>query len=549
MVTRPRLWTFLFVVVCLVLNESAAFGCDNLSGYWENQLYYVANITQNGGGVLGGTMNTSCGALNFDSSVSNINTSTGAFYLRTTSACNVNNPNDPISGSLRATGSTWNNTSNCDDASWSWQYYDANGNAQASTGTFQFIAVPENEDSQAGSWSGLSYLFQAHAVTAITSRHFAGRYFFEDDDNSIGNSETCSGWTGLNPDLIYDSLNKGSINPDGSTGPYPHIGVWQDPTYYATAELNGSSNWTDQVGWGTGGLAQQLAVLFRAFSPAIANGGSNDGYCSFTVHQAVYMITDFGGGIWDYGWYGQNEHVIGAYDSTTALYNASSTTHWTVDSYRGQSGTTLTRRYKFWPALPEPTNVTATVVYSPSLRIDLAWNGSGGDGNGYQVWRSTDHINTYAHADTASTSYQDTSVSANSDYWYCLRATLSVTSPDTPYQGLGTMGPCSSSSPHASTYPQPTSLSINKSTVDHSINECFTMTVGSGAGMTLDTTYTINSVAQTPIIGWPTLDGSGQNTPCTSAGTITGNYVFTGIRNTLNTDGAYVPVNVSLTVQ
>ena len=93
--------------------------------------------------------------------------------------------------------------------------------------------------------------------------------------------------------------------------------------------------------------------------------------------------------------------------------------------------------------------------------------------------------------------------------------------------------------------PQPTSLSISPSSIVQ--GQCYTMYVGNGAYMTLDMQYTLNGAAQPPIIGWPTLDGAGTASPCTSSSTPTGNYVFTAIRNTLNTEwvSVYAPITVN----
>ncbi len=76
------------------------------------------------------------------------------------------------------------------------------------------------------------------------------------------------------------------------------------------------------------------------------------------------------------------------------------------------------------------------------------------------------------------------------------------------------------------------------------------MTVSNGANMTLDVTYTLDGVPQLPIHGWPALNASGINSDpiCVSAGTPLGAYVFTGIRNTLNTSFPFVTVSARITV-
>ena len=54
---------------------------------------------------------------------------------------------------------------------------------------------------------------------------------------------------------------------------------------------------------------------------------------------------------------------------------------------------------------------------------------------------------------------------------------------------------------------QPTSLSISPSTLNQ--GQCYTMTVGNGANMTLDLEYTFNGGPVQTIIDWPSLDANG----------------------------------------
>ena len=87
--------------------------------------------------------------------------------------------------------------------------------------------------------------------------------------------------------------------------------------------------------------------------------------------------------------------------------------------------------------------------------------------------------------------------------------------------------------------PQPTSLEITPSTV-RAGSGSFTMTVGNGAGVTLDYRYTLNGGTEQESSGWPSLEpvsedsGTGQVDVDTGPCTAVGNYVFTSIRNTLN---------------
>ena len=94
--------------------------------------------------------------------------------------------------------------------------------------------------------------------------------------------------------------------------------------------------------------------------------------------------------------------------------------------------------------------------------------------------------------------------------------------------------------------PQPTSLTITPSRIQAGSpgppgSDIYRMTVGNGAGVTLDLQATLNGDATPTIIGWPSLEPAAEGSttgqadivtgPCTAVGS----YVFTGIRNTLNT--------------
>src|SRR6266536_5500182 len=81
--------------------------------------------------------------------------------------------------------------------------------------------------------------------------------------------------------------------------------------------------------------------------------------------------------------------------------------------------------------------------------------------------------------------------------------------------------------------PQPTSLAISPGTLSQ--GQCYTMTAGNGANMTLDFQYTFNSGPVQTVIGWPGLDANGRAYICTSSATAAGAYAFVAIRNTLNT--------------
>jgi hypothetical protein len=96
------------------------------------------------------------------------------------------------------------------------------------------------------------------------------------------------------------------------------------------------------------------------------------------------------------------------------------------------------------------------------------------------------------------------------------------------------------------TAPQPDSLSISTGSVLQ--GGCYILTVGNASNMTLDVRYTFNGGAVQTGIGWPKLDANGQATACTTA-TPRGDYVFTAIRNTLNTSERWVSVDVPITVR
>lgn len=92
--------------------------------------------------------------------------------------------------------------------------------------------------------------------------------------------------------------------------------------------------------------------------------------------------------------------------------------------------------------------------------------------------------------------------------------------------------------------PQPTSLSLSPATISQ--GQCYTMTAGNGANMTLDVQYRLNSGAVQTIPGWPSLDAGGQASVCTSSATAVGTYTFTAIKNTLNS--TWVTVSAAITV-
>jgi hypothetical protein len=96
--------------------------------------------------------------------------------------------------------------------------------------------------------------------------------------------------------------------------------------------------------------------------------------------------------------------------------------------------------------------------------------------------------------------------------------------------------------------PQPASLQITPSSILQGSG--YRISVANGAGVTLDVQYSLNDGVTQTISGWPLLvsDGSsgGYVDIGTGPATSVGKYVFTAIRNTLNT--AWVPLTASVSV-
>jgi hypothetical protein len=95
----------------------------------------------------------------------------------------------------------------------------------------------------------------------------------------------------------------------------------------------------------------------------------------------------------------------------------------------------------------------------------------------------------------------------------------------------------------------PTSFAVSPSTIYKApaTSSCYTISVGNGANMTVDTRYRLNSGAEQTLIGWPALNSSGQAYICTDAQTETGIYTFTGVRRT-GSGEPFLNINVPLTV-
>ena len=103
--------------------------------------------------------------------------------------------------------------------------------------------------------------------------------------------------------------------------------------------------------------------------------------------------------------------------------------------------------------------------------------------------------------------------------------------------------------PLAAVAQSPTSFSVFPSTIYKapSISSCYTIAVGNGANMTVDTRYRLGTGSEQILYGWPTLDANGQAYICTDSVTATGVYTFTGVRRTGSGD-PFLQLNVQLTV-
>ena len=97
-------------------------------------------------------------------------------------------------------------------------------------------------------------------------------------------------------------------------------------------------------------------------------------------------------------------------------------------------------------------------------------------------------------------------------------------------------------------------MSISPASVEQ--GECYTMTVGTTATMTLDVQYTLKPPGGTtgtvqPIEGWPFIPVTPAGPPhafiCTSRMTDVGDYVFTAMKNTLNSTWVAVDARITVT--
>jgi hypothetical protein len=483
-------------------------------------------LSQSGNTLTAGTVyNTICGDLALDTSRTRTVDGSGNIEFWTASACTATSPSvQNFNWHYRFTAGPGDWSSNCDRVVLNeLGFYE--DNSTFGGGTHTLITYPESEQSSQNNpsdyWSEASYVWKGTAVTSASGRHFGGRPFYE-DDNTPSADDNC--WFApLSPTYRYDYLNK----PNG--GPMPNESNWD--------YLDQNESWDDYVGWGP----FSWVTYYRQNSPTIVSNGNN-GSCRAIVGQRMFMVEDWGGGLWDSRPYQDNTHTITIWNVNIANYSTTSTTDWTVQSQRSSN---VAAKYKVWPILQPPTSVAVTDVSSSA--VNLGWGGAGGDFNEYNLWRIPAGGSAAQLGFTRNTLYQDSTVAANSEYYYCVAASRMDIDPIWSTQ-MHTIGPCSDEV-HALTYPQPTSLSVNPGTVRRSLSECYTMTAGNGSNMTLDVQYTLNGVPQQPIIGWPSLNANGQSNPiCTSPITPLGTYAFTDIRNTLNSGMPWVQVNAQITV-
>jgi len=93
---------------------------------------------------------------------------------------------------------------------------------------------------------------------------------------------------------------------------------------------------------------------------------------------------------------------------------------------------------------------------------------------------------------------------------------------------------------------KPVSLSFNPGVVSQ--GGCYTVMAGNGANMTIDIGLIYPGGAGI-ITSWVTLDGNGRSPLlCTSPAQPKGNYNVYGVRNSLDTNGAFIAVNSTITV-
>jgi hypothetical protein len=129
----------------------------------------------------------------------------------------------------------------------------------------------------------------------------------------------------------------------------------------------------------------------------------------------------WGGGLWFYQPYKDNTQSFTIWNANgDAAYAAGQqgSDDWHFGSERGGQV-----RKKFWPVLDAPTNLTFGNVTATS--VQFSWTSTTGDGDGFDIWRSTDGVNFVDYAVSSTASYTDTGVTSGQQYFYYVRARLS----------------------------------------------------------------------------------------------------------------------------
>jgi hypothetical protein len=377
--------------------------CTDFRGLWDDQDFRVWVVSQSGQNISG-TLTTGCGDLSFSGDVG---ATGGSGVINLLIPQNCNGPG--YYTSAYAPSTSW--TANCDRVVLTFQDYTPQGQLTGSPYYSDSISYATGETSGNSivfpDWAASAYVWKATATTTASNRAFVGRAFFE-ADNTSGPNDNCW-WSGLPLSLRYDSLNK------GAGGPYPNINDW--------LTLDSTNSWNDQVGWGD----TYWVTYYRQNSPTVAANGT----CRAIVGQLVDMVSDWGGGLWGYRGYKANTHVITIWNSSASTYAAgkAGSDDWHFGSQRD-----IPVKKKFWPVLDPPNNLTFGTVTATS--VQFSWTATAGDGDGFNIWRSTDGVNYVNYAVSATASYTDTGVVSGQRYFYYVRARLG------PRNGsAGTTGP------------------------------------------------------------------------------------------------------------
>jgi hypothetical protein len=380
-------------VAGLFMKTSSAWAeCTAFGGLWDDQDYRVWLVSQSGQNFTG-TLTTGCGDLSFSGDVG----SGGSGVINLVIPENCIGPG--YYTSAYAPSTEW--STNCDRVRLTFQDYDPQGQLLGGPYYSDSISYATGEVTSTSvvfpDWVNANYIWRATATTSANGRSFQGRSFFEADNT--GSPDDNCWWSGLPVSLRYDSLNK------GGGGPYPNINNW--------LPLDGASAWNDRVGWGD----LYWVTYYRQNSPTFMANAS----CSASVRQIVNMVADWGGGLWGYRAYKQNSHVITIWNAngdTAYVAGRQGSDDWHIGSVRD-----LQVRKKFWPVLDSPTNLAFASVTATSIQI--TWTSSAGDGDGFNIWRSTNGVNYVDYAVSSTTSYTDTAVTSGQQYFYYVRARLS----------------------------------------------------------------------------------------------------------------------------